>query len=827
MTHGQRSNWIAAALLFCLVASIHYDIIFLGRSLVHSNYFNPLDPRALPDNYGADLIPHEEWTRRNLWPYANIRDPAATWWQWEPSTVFLLTAIETREWPFWDPYVAAGTPAMANLVPAFFFPPYVIVVALGASVTLRNAYFLALLWGAGFFTYLFLRRHAVSPIASLAGGGLVVMSGGLNQNLGSFMGQTACCLPGAAYATRAFLDRPIASRMAALAAVYGSVALASFPPLLVAMFGILTLYVIVVTAVEGPHLADSLRIGARWCGAVLLSIGLVAFYYGPAMALRHDAPQVAAMYQGAGLETMPATHILQLFSPTVLGGVPIYLNGPFAVQWSPHIPYVGAVAVLCALLARPTARRRSRALWISSGAAAVLILLKLFGVPPVQWIGHVAPFDQIHMAYYFGVPLGFLVAVLAALGIDALLLNRASLAAALGAVAAVGGSVEGLWRLSSRAGVFETAVASHVVRDWKLLAVVAGAAAIGTVLGSAGRTQTRRTAAVVSLLALAVIEGVYNNSYPSPRRWDIFEHPVPLVRMLQREADSDRVFSFAGLNANLNEGFGIFGLDSLMAFNPPRIFELYRRHAGGSPEVFMRSATQIPPEPVLDRANVSFVAVNRSLVDAVRAVEARNYVSRFDDGFVKVYERPRAPRFFYSSEYRLVSKTAALDLIATAGRREIVIESPPGFASAPNQETDPAVGLESYRRNSFALTVDAPRPGFVYASESYFEGWSARVNGQETPIFPANYAFRAVPVPAGPARVEFRYWPPGLTGGLAASSTSLAVLLALVLIDARRRTGTIGERFSATRPAAGSRAGPSASGSPRVSGTSRDSSRTR
>ena len=112
-----RQACLAAGVLLVLLAIVHHQVLFLGRSLVHTNHSNPLDWRPLPQNYGEGFIPHDEWTRRGLWPFANIRDPGATWWQWEPSTEFLKQAIVLREWPFWDPYVAAGTPAMANLVP--------------------------------------------------------------------------------------------------------------------------------------------------------------------------------------------------------------------------------------------------------------------------------------------------------------------------------------------------------------------------------------------------------------------------------------------------------------------------------------------------------------------------------------------------------------------------------------------------------------------------------------------------------------------------------------------------------------------------------------
>jgi len=65
------------------------------------------------------------------------------------------------------------------------------------------------------------------------------------------------------------------------------------------------------------------------------------------------------------------------------------------------------------------------------------------------------------------------------------------------------------------------------------------------------------------------------------------------------------------------------------------------------------------------------------------------------------------------------------------------------------------------------------------ASETNFPGWTARVNGKATPILAANYAFRAIEIPAGTSMVEFSYWPPGMTAGLIISA--IALLLTVIM----------------------------------------------
>ena len=768
----RREKLYAAVLLFSLLAVVHYDVVFLGRSLVLTNHFNPLDFRPLAQNYGEQQVAPEVWHRRNLYAYANIRDAGGPWWQWEPDSKFLQQAMRTREWPFWDPYIGAGTPAMANLTPAYFFPPFALMVALGATVTLKNIYYLLLIWSAGFFTFLLLRRHGLSVISGIFGGSLVMMCGGLNQHIGTIALQSGACLPAALYVTRLFLDAPTRRRTLLLSVTYASIALASFPPILFWLFGIAGLYALIAIWIE--HGERRLQTAVPFAIAAALAIGLVAFYYLPAFALRSSVPYVLAFYQGAGLESLPFVKILQLLSPTLAGGVPIYITPPIPHSLEPNLPYIGIVALIGALLARPFGDARTRTLFVASSGAALLILLKLFGLPPSQWIAHLPLFNQIHYAHYFGIPIGFLAAFLAALGLENLLRGTVSLPRLLIAVAVPLVATQALWWAIPQAEMLKSAADSYWLRDWRVLNAI-GIAASGALMLGALRTRARHvTAAAVALLGAG--EGAFNNTYPSPDSWEIFDHPVPYVQMLRESAGMERVMPFGALNANLNSPFEIFSMDSLMTINPPRPYELYRRYADPPPWLFLREARRLPPDPVLDRAAIGFLAVREAFPDIIKEAQARGYKVRFNDGYAWIFERPTLPRFFFSSEYEVRRAPAALAAIATTPPRTVIIEKDPGFPTAPNTPNDPAVVVDSYRRNSVALTVDAPRPGLVYVSESYFDGWTARLNGSPATILAANYAFRAVEVPAGRSRIEFRYWPPGLTAGLVVTLASALLL---------------------------------------------------
>jgi hypothetical protein len=387
--------------------------------------------------------------------------------------------------------------------------------------------------------------------------------------------------------------------------------------------------------------------------------------------------------------------------------------------------------------------------------------------------------DQIHYAHYFGIALSFLLAFLAALGIDGLLRGAIGLRRALLVAAVTLGAMEGVWWAVRQYDVLKSPADAYWIRDWRVLDGFAVTAVVAVLIGSL-RSEAR-VAAATALALLVCGEGFYNNSYPSPAAWDIFAKPVPYVEALKQEPPLTRVLPFGALNANLNSAFDIFSFDSLMTINPPRAYELYRRYTQSPPWLFLREAARIPPDAVLDRAGIGVLAIRDAFPDIVKDAQARGYTVRFNDGYVWLFERPTLPRFRFSSEYRVMRAPAVLNAVNQEPSREVLLERQPGFPSTKDSATDPVVRVEAYHRNSVKLSVDASRPGLVYAAESFFDGWTATLNGKRIEIVPANYAFRAVEVPAGRSQLEFRYWPPGLTVGLSVTGVSLIMLAAMAL----------------------------------------------
>jgi hypothetical protein len=64
-----------------------------------------------------------------------------------------------------------------------------------------------------------------------------------------------------------------------------------------------------------------------------------------------------------------------------------------------------------------------------------------------------------------------------------------------------------------------------------------------------------------------------------------------------------------------------------------------------------------------------------------------------------------------------------------------------------------------YDYDSVRLKIVAPAAGYLYYADGYDPYWKARVDGTDTPVFRANFNFKAIPVEKGEHTVEFTYAP--------------------------------------------------------------------
>ncbi|HEY7139645.1 MAG TPA: YfhO family protein [Methylomirabilota bacterium] len=186
------------------------------------------------------------------------------------------------------------------------------------------------------------------------------------------------------------------------------------------------------------------------------------------------------------------------------------------------------------------------------------------------------------------------------------------------------------------------------------------------------------------------------------------------------------------------------------------------------------------------------LVVERLAVDGIAAWPPGPEPERFRQITAGLYENLRAlPRAFLVRRARQVPAAQMLDQLGDLDPSEEVLTAeppPPGFTPAPRLAGAPLppVRVVTYAPEQVSLETDAPEPAVLLLSDTFDGRWRAWDNGQPAPIARADHALRAVFLPAGRHRVEFRYRQPSVFVGL---GLTLATLLALggAAVMARRR----------------------------------------
>lgn len=89
--------------------------------------------------------------------------------------------------------------------------------------------------------------------------------------------------------------------------------------------------------------------------------------------------------------------------------------------------------------------------------------------------------------------------------------------------------------------------------------------------------------------------------------------------------------------------------------------------------------------------------------------------------------------------------------------------------------------LERRAPDAIDVTTAQGAAGLLTVAEQAQPGWEVTIDGEPAELVDADGFALAVEVPPGPHDVQFRYRPPGLTLGLAATAISIAVVIGLAL----------------------------------------------
>ena len=366
-------------------------------------------------------------------------DPGAPAWYFEPLLqVMGRVYLEEKTFPLWNPYSGYGAPLAAAMQPQAFHP-LTILLSLDPTPTTFTLFLVARLLIAGIFSYLFLRLF-VPHLAALAGGVAYMFTGYFIMYLNMFHLTVEVMLPAVFYSFE-LLHRRFDARVLVLSSVTVFLSIIGGSPestFLVLVFGYFFYFYRIGT--DAAHGAGFLKQIGRLTLVNMIGFGGASLLLLPFLEYLSRSFNIHDGAFAPGLDfIIHRRDLLGYLVPLVEG----QLGGGIGVYG-----YFGMTATMLAVLAVATWIREWRSRKATASAvlvpffavAVVLMILKRYGIRPVQWVGHLPFFRMIFFYKYLEPLIGFGVAVLCGIGLSHVIgkkLHITTAAVALGIVLAM------------------------------------------------------------------------------------------------------------------------------------------------------------------------------------------------------------------------------------------------------------------------------------------------------------------------------------------------------------------------------------------------------
>lgn len=720
-------------------------------------------------NQGADVV-------RHMFPWKS----------------FTIDSIKHGQIPFWDPYNFSGNPLMANFQSAVFYPLNVLFFIFPFLTAWTLFTFITPVLSA-FFTCLFLRELKISKLASVFGGLTFAFSSYMVVWLEyGNIDHTFLWLPlGLFFTEKIIKDGNLKYNLCLILTLFMSL-----------VAGYIQGYFYVVGVVFVYFFAKSflnktleIRKSLYFLAVLIFPVLLSLFQILPTKMLFDNSTR--------SIYTLPQIqHLLNPWWYGITAIVPNFFGNPaannhwFFGTYIERVSYIGIIPFILFVYALLNFKKRKEIIIfallavLSFFLSLDLFVTKYFFQIPIPMISTTVPTRELCIFEFCAI-------VLAAVGFDLMRekFNKKTLAISIFFVSVL---LLLSWGFTFLGAKLLHVSPTNLAVTRKNLILPTGMLLSFVVLTFSYFKKIKLTLVLIVAFTLFDLFYFFNRITPfSPPQ---FVYPkTPIISFIQKNAGINRFWGYGSgyIESNFqtyDKTFSPEGVDPIhikgyarfleSSLNGKAMVDLPRPDANIAPGY---GSTDLKDnhyrQRVLDLLGVKYVLnKNRDRVADNITFPVEVYNFSYHDGYYQAYENKEAlPRAFLASDYVVeTNKQKILDKIFDSKvdlKKTLVLEEKPDMNFVPDSSA--SVKIDSYGNNEVDISTDAKTNMLLFLSDTHSDNWGLKVDGEESKLYRADYAFRAVAVPAGNHKVRFYYLIKPFLDGLKLSLLSLAVLIVL------------------------------------------------
>lgn len=709
---------------------------------------------------------------------------------------FVIESLKSGQIPFWNPYNFSGNPLMANFQSQVFYPANLLFFVF----EFENAWTIYIISSSllsSLFMYLFLKRLKLSGAASLLGS--------ISYTFSLYMtvwieygniGHALLWLPLVLF----FADRMLEK-----------VNYRNFLGLIFSLFlsilagyiqGAFYIYIVTVIYFLGKgfslkkfHSSQSLI----FLSAILFPIFLSLFQLLPTLELFNQSTRGSYSIDQIQRLLNPVRYLITSFAPDFFGN-PATRNYWFDGTYIERVSYFGLIPLIFAISAIFSLFKKSEVKIFSIIFIATILLstdlfiTKFFYLLPIPVISTTVPTRMLSLFAFSG-------SILAAFGFGNFIQSKNKKLTFL-----ISGII-----FTSLLVIFVFMKDNNVAQRNLILPI--GSLLTFIFLAFVYlRIRIQNKLFIFMILALVIVSFdlyyYFQKITPfAPREYLYPETPV--VEFLKKNGGIDRFWGYG--SAYIESNFQTYDKTFSPEGNDPLHIREYTELLSSSkngriPEILPRPDANVAPgfgkedlannpyrQKVLNIIGVKYILNKDETIngdfnpDYVTFPEER-YKLVWQDGFWQAYENLSvAPRYFVTNKYEVVKdNNRALKTLFDPEFNEkdtlILFEDPQIQVGNLSSKVE----LLHYSGNKIIFRTNSSANALLYLSDNYYPGWNAFIDHAPTKILKANYAFRAIEVPAGKHEVVFEFRPKSFYYGLYTAGATIVILLYCSIVIKRK-----------------------------------------